>query len=251
MDVLIKAALSENSENNFLLPLAGRSVVDAEHSSEEVMVDVGNEGAEDSDIDVEASMVAYSELQMEAEEVAPALDQAKLDELVESAKEEGYRDGYNESVLEVQSKYNEQLETFDSLLSALDDVVPEYLKKSETVIASIVFESVCKIISAALADRSQSLEVVRNTIKNLDQKSVREVLINQSDFDVLEALKKDLTTESELVGSLNQFVFKVDQTIQHGGCKVKLVDGYLNATIDSQLEVLSKSLIKKAEELTR
>ena len=251
MGVLIKAALANSCQNDYLLPvqpLIKDALVDDVYPDQKIIdsSDVLEITEETHAINEEPDYVNKHE----KEEVQP-LTQLELDEIKNNAREEAYRLGYEQSVSDVNIKYKDQLEAFDSVLMALNAAIPEYIEKSEAMIAAIVFESVCKIVGEVLINQSKSLEVVKQILIGLDIKKVREVFINQSDFEAIEDLKKNFSLDKEPSDlAINQFEFKVDSTIRYGGCKVKLVDGYLNATIDEQLAALSKILTKKVEELS-
>lgn len=248
MEVLIKTGLFDDSQSDFMLPLQLRytsTASDVVISPDEVNGtedDSNSAGAEP--IPIQLNTIS------EESETNKLLEEERLEELVEKIKEEAYRDGYAESLLDVKARYNEQFEKIDSLIVSINEALPSYLKKNEAVIASIVFESVCKIIGEELADKSKSISVVDNTIRALDKNKVREILISQKDFNSIENLNKDLSADGVILENvIDQFIFKVSQEINYGGCKIKLIDGFLDASIDGQLSNLSKSLKAKIEDM--
>ncbi|MFV1922185.1 MAG: FliH/SctL family protein [Methylotenera sp.] len=247
MGVLIKAKLTDDLHSDYLLPLQS---FNKEPEVEDLHQDSGiSDSSNTHELTEELNVIDDEQSYLNNNEIekAQTLTQLELDEIKQNAREEAYREGYEQSISDVMAKYSEQLEAFDSVLNSLNNAIPEYIQKSESVIAGIVYESVCKIIGKALINQSKSLEVVKQTISELDIQKIREVYINQSDYDAIEDLKKSFPSDKE---PINLLEFTVDPTIHYGGCKVKLVDGYLNASIDKQLAILSTILTKKVEELS-
>lgn len=250
MEVLIKTGLFDNSQSDFVLPLqfgyttTTNDVVDSPEESD---------GSEDTSKGVSSE---YPSTQLsstrEDTESNVLLEEQRLEELIAKIKEDAYRDGYAESILDVKAKYNEQFEKIDSLIAIINEALPSYLKKNEPVIASIVFESVCKIIGEELANKQKSISVVEHTIRAIDKDRIQEILISQEDFNSIENLNSELSSDGVVLESvINQFIFKADPEINYGGCKIKLIDGFLDASIDGQLKALSKSLKAKADDLAR
>lgn len=250
MEVLIKTGFFDDSQSDFILPLQLRYTSTA---SDVVIGPDELSSTEDAPnaADPEHIPIKLNTISEESEN-NKLLEEKRLEELAGKIKEDAYRDGYAESILDVKARYNEQLEEIDSLIVSINEALPTYLKKNEPVIASIVFESVCKIIGKELADNSKSISVVNSIIKELDKNKVREILISQKDFNSLENLETHLSSDGIMLENLfNKLTFKVDPEIQYGGCKIKLIDGFLDASIDGQLNVLSKSLKEKTEDLAR
>lgn len=247
MEVLIKTGLVNVSQSDFILPLLFNS-----EPKNEIAASTG----ESSDAEVAPNSAISdclsTQLTTESEDASRMvlLEEQRLEEDIAKTKKEAYQEGYDESILDVKLRYNEQFEKIDALIKAVNDALPSYLKKNESVIASIVFESVCKIIGEELANKSKSISVVEQTIKAVDNDKIREVLISQEDFNSIVNLNNDLASDGVVLEStIDQYNFKVDREIKYGGCKIKLIDGFMDASIDGQLKILAKSLKAKADDL--
>lgn len=247
MVVLIKTGLFDDSESDFVLPLQlNRFITQNESlaSAEELSNSEDSLNAEN----VQAQLISTSEEALNN----TILEKQQLEDLAEKTKDAAYNEGFAESISEVKTRYSKQLEKIELTVKNINDELLTYLKKNEHVVASIVFEAVCKIIGEELASRSKSILVVEKTINAIDKDKISEILISQDDFNLIENLNKDLSSDGVVFEStINQFIFKADPEIKHGGCKIKLIDGYLDASIDSQLKILSKSLKAKADDLVR
>lgn len=246
MEVLIKTALVDDVDSTFFLPFTkavkNHVVIESEQNNP-IKLDSSN-----------TSLDEHSPTKLAVETNESIQENFSNKQLLEDMKaeiqESAHREGYEEGFVEVKEKYKEQIEQLSSLLVSVNEALPEYLKKSESMIAVIVFESLCKIIGEVLADRSKAIEIVANVIRALEKEKIREVYVGQIDFNNIENLSSDLAPDNvALKNIMNQFTFKIDPEIRLGGCKVKLVDGFLDATIERQLNILSKSLVKKADEL--
>lgn len=243
MEVLIKVALIEDKDSIFFLPLTNSFksydlIKDEPFKLESMNISQDEYSSEKSPIEIKESIQEdLSNLRL-------------LEDMKAEIQEGAYQEGYQAGLVEVKEKYNSQFEQLSSLLVNINDALPEYLKKSESMIAVIVFESLCKIIGQVLADKSRAMDVVANVIRGLEKEKIREIYISQIDFDTIDNLGSDLAADKvALENYMDQFTFKIDPEIRLGGCKVKLVDGFLDATIERQLNILSKSLAKKADEL--
>lgn len=247
MEVLIKTGLVNVSQSDFILPLLFNS-----KPKNELAVSTGESSDAEAAPNSAISDCLSTQLTTESEDASRIvlLEEQRLEEHVARIKKEAYKKGYDESILDVKLRYNEQFEKIDALIKVINDALPSYLKKNESVIASIVFESVCKIIGEELANKSKSISVVEQTIKAVDKDKIREVLISQENYNSIVSLNSDLSSDVvALENTINEFVFKVDPEIKYGGCKIKLIDGYMDASIDGQLKILAKSLRAKAEDL--
>ena len=252
MVVLIKTGLFDDTEADFVLPLQLNRFITQQESlanAEELNnSETLYNGEHVQDNGEQAQLISSSEVLARN----AILEEQKLEELIEKTKEAAYSEGYAESISHVKTKYSEQLEKVDSTVKTINETLLTYLKKNEHVVASIVFEAVCKIIGEELADRSKSILVVEKTISTIDKDRISEILISQDDFNLIENLNKDLSSDGVVFESaVNQFIFKADPEIKHGGCRIKLIDGYLDASVDGQLKILSKSLKAKADDLVR
>lgn len=254
MSVLIKSKLSNDSVS-FLLPVETphadpeiNTVVKEMPKSDEPNVPEMATYKANDEVDLESEVIAED---VAAEALAPSINQDEIDALKKIAKEEGYREGYQEALEDVKSQYTTKLETLESIASSLNDAVPDYLKQSEQTIAAIVFSALSKIIGDTLSDQTKSLAIVKETIRALDYQEIREVLVSQSDFDAIQSLADDFLADaqSDTGTHLAALNIKPDPTITLGGCKVKLMDGYLNATIQNQLDALANALTAKVESL--
>lgn len=249
MDVLIKTALISDIQMDFMLPLQfgyskskNEEILSADELSD--LQNTSNNSVNDE--------YHSTQLSSESEDAMSSalLEEQRIEKLITKTKEEAYKEGYAESISDVQVRYSEQFEKIDSLIKSINEALPIYIKKNEPVIASIVFESVCKIIGEELANKSKSILVVEKTINSVEKDRIREILISQDDFNAIESLNSDLSSDGVVLeGNINQFIFKVDPTIKFGGCKIKLIDGYMDASIDGQLKALSKSLKAKVDDL--
>ena len=247
MIVLIKTGLFDDTESDFVLPLQLNRFI-TQNESLASTEELNNSEDPLNGEHVQAQLISTSE---EALNNA-ILEEQQLEDLIEKTKEAAYNEGFAESISDIKTRYGEQLEKIELTVKNINDALLTYLKKNEHVVASIVFEAVCKIIGEELANRSKSILVVEKTINAIDKDRISEILISQDDFNLIENLNKDLSSDGVVFeSSINQFIFKADSEIKYGGCKIKLIDGYLDASIDSQLKILSKSLKAKADDLVR
>jgi flagellar biosynthesis/type III secretory pathway protein FliH len=241
MEVLIKTTELDEEQHVFLLPLKDRDIKNKELDDDFKLDEIADPSITDEDVD---SLNSF-------EEDNKKDDDYEKEKFYEELKVKAYAEGYSEGLEEVALKYDQELEKIDLLLSSINDAIPEYLIKSEAVIASIVFESVCKIIGAALIDKTNVLELIKHTINQVEKEKIREIYISQNDYALICNLGEDLTENSSVaMARIDGFKFKVDPMLKIGGAKIKLIEGLIDASVDGQLEILAKSLKTKAVTFT-
>lgn len=176
-----------------------------------------------------------------APEAARAISPEKLAELEEDARQEGFRKGYEEGKALAQDEFAAGLKTLGALLDAGKASLSEVLGKQHGLIASIIFEAVCKIIGEKLSSQETCKEVLEHLMRGLQEGEVACLQISERDFQAIKS--SALFQEDTLLSSI-----KLEPSIEValGGCIVKLHDGLIDARIETQLKQLAHTLTEMA-----
>ena len=151
----------------------------------------------------------------------------------EAAAKEGYQDGLSQSRADLEDVKN-AIKTF---LSAKQDVF-NYIAPD---IMEISVEIAQKIIKKELQqDPSIILDNITEILKGLSKEETKITLrVNPVQVSLLKAEIPDVMNN---VGLEAKVLIVPDETIMEGGCMVTTTNGVIDATIETQLSVISEAL---------
>ncbi|MCB5191883.1 hypothetical protein LG198_14210 [Methylobacillus arboreus] len=207
---------------------------------------VGTPGAVSEEVSQEIAGEAHRQPQHAVElagapEASRAISPEKLAELEEDARQEGFRKGYEEGKALAQDEFLAGLEALGALLDAGKVSLSDVLGKQHGLIASIVFEAVCKIIGEKLSSQETCREVLEHLMRGLQEGEVACLQISERDFQAIKS--SSLLQEDTLLSSIK---LEPSADVALGGCIVKLHDGLIDARIETQLKQLAQTLTEMA-----
>ncbi|MGY1490773.1 FliH/SctL family protein [Methylobacillus pratensis] len=170
-----------------------------------------------------------------------AISPEKLAELGEDARQEGFRKGYEEGKALAQDEFAAGLKALGALLDAGNASLSEVVGKQHGLIASIIFEAVCKIIGEKLSSQDKCKEVLEHLMRGLQEGEVACLQISERDFQAIKS--SGLLQEDALLSSIK---LEPSSEVVLGGCIVKLHDGLIDARIETQLTQLAQTLTEMA-----
>lgn len=151
----------------------------------------------------------------------------------EAAAKEGYQDGLSQARADLEDVKN----AITSFLSAKQEVF-EYIAPD---IMEISVEIAQKIIKKELQqDPSIILDNIMEILKGLSKEETKITLrVNPVQVSLLKAEIPDVMNN---VGLEAKVLIVPDETIMEGGCMVTTTNGVIDATIETQLSVISEAL---------
>ncbi|HIT92865.1 MAG TPA: hypothetical protein IAD11_08100 [Candidatus Stercorousia faecigallinarum] len=151
----------------------------------------------------------------------------------EAAAKEGYQDGLSQARADLEDVKN----AITAFLSAKQDVF-EYIAPD---IMEISVEIAQKIIKKELQqDPSIILDNIMEILKGLSKEETKITLrVNPVQVSLLKAEIPDVMNN---VGLEAKVLIVPDETIMEGGCMVTTTNGVIDATIETQLSVISEAL---------
>ena len=160
-------------------------------------------------------------------------DREEAQNIKEAAAKEGYQDGLSQARADLEDVKN----AITAFLSAKQDVF-NYIAPD---IMEISVEIAQKIIKKELQqDPSIILDNITEILKGLSKEETKITLrVNPVQVSLLKAEIPDVMNN---VGLEAKVLIVPDETIMEGGCMVTTTNGVIDATIETQLSVISEAL---------
>ncbi len=151
----------------------------------------------------------------------------------EAAAKEGYTEGLNAAKEDIERVREAISEFFDAKQQVYDEIAPDILE--------IGFEIAKKIIKKEMAeDSSILLENIKDILKGLSKEETKITLkVHPSQVSML---KQEVPEAASNLGLEAKIIIVPDETIMQGGCVLTTTNGVIDATIESQLAIISEVL---------
>jgi flagellar assembly protein FliH len=172
----------------------------------------------------------------------------KVSRLEREAYEKGFAQGQRDGLDLEKSKLEEMGRQYETLLTELRDLKIHILRDSEGEILRLTELIVKKIIGEEIKTGEAVIRhTIRTAAKYLTDKRKIRIIINPDD---MEEVKKMLPDLSRLTKGGN-FQLTEDPSVSKGGCVLETGFGRVNATIDDQLDEITKVIDKEYFMITR
>ena len=157
----------------------------------------------------------------------------EADSIREAAAKEGYQEGLARAQEDIQELKNSLISFASAKQKVFDRIAPEIL--------SISMEIAKKIIKKEL---TQSPELLLDSVKsvlNTLSKDETKIMIkaNPSQVDIL---REEVPQAAIGLGLESKIVVIADESIIEGGCVITTTNGVVDATIDTQIAIISEAL---------
>ncbi len=151
----------------------------------------------------------------------------------EAAAKEGYNKGLSEAKEDIEHMKDAMQEFFNAKQEVYDEIAPDILE--------IGFEIAKKIIKKEMAEDSTILlDNVKDILKGLSKEETKITLkVHPSQVAML---KQEVPEEATNLGLEAKIIIIPDETIMQGGCILTTTNGVIDATIESQLAIISEVL---------
>lgn len=172
-------------------------------------------------------------------EVQPQSDTApQID--TEALAEEFFNKGVQAGIERTESDYRLSIKTLQSICEELDVVRETILKNSLAEMRDLVLRIAEKIIRHSVSNQNQTiLDTVEEAIIQAVKSDEFIIAINPKDY---ETVKSHSTDFINAVNGLQNIIVKSDNTVEQGGCLVESSNCTVDATLPSQLEIISDAV---------
>lgn len=157
----------------------------------------------------------------------------EADSIREAASKEGYSFGLEQAKEDIENLKESIAEFFNAKQAVYDTIAPDIME--------ISFDIAKKIIKK---ESSQDPEIIVNSIKDIlktlskDEEKIM-LKVNPSQVAILEQRVPEMIKISGLEAKV---IIIPDEGITEGGCVVTTTNGVIDATIDTQIEIISEAL---------
>jgi len=157
----------------------------------------------------------------------------EADAIREAAAKEGYQEGISAASADIEALKNSIIEFGNAKQAVFDKIAPEIL--------SISVDIAKKIIKKELSQTPELLiDSVMAILKGLSKEETKIMIrSNPSQVGMLKSEVPEIATQMGLDAKI---VVIPDETIMEGGCVVTTTNGVVDATIETQLTIISEAL---------
>lgn len=162
---------------------------------------------------------------------------------IQAAYDRGFEHGHDAAKASMESEvdtYRDMMLNIEQVIAELRQQYTKEVRKFRDSVVNVAVMTAEHIIGAAV---SQENDIVINQIKKsileLDEDRVFNIILNPKDLDSYKQAKGDLHSEFP---NLHDSVFTTDSKIAPGGCKLETTAGNIDATIETQLKIIKKTI---------
>jgi flagellar assembly protein FliH len=172
------------------------------------------------------------------EPLVPAVD---LDMLRQRAFSEGVIEGRRQA----DKDFGNAALTLQSACNQLTNLHETILRNNLDEMHRLVMLIAEKIIRHSINEQSNTiLATIEDAIRLAVKSEEFQIRINPQDLEAIQAKKKELIDD---ISGLDNIVLKTDNSIERGGCILESANCTVDATVDSQLQVIREALESSQE----
>jgi len=158
-------------------------------------------------------------------------------EEAEAIKESAAKEGYENGILQAQNDIQEMRSSLNAFMSAKQDVfeyiAPDLLEISVDIAKKIIKKEIQQ-------DPTIILENITDLLKNLSKEETKVTLRVNPEQAML--VKQEIPEVVKAAGSEAKVNIIPDENITFGGCMVTTTNGIIDATIETQISIISEAL---------
>ncbi len=151
----------------------------------------------------------------------------------ESAVKEGYEEGINQAKADIENLRNSLNAFVSAKQEVFDYIAPDILEISVDIAKKIIKKEIQQ-------DPTIILENIVDLLKSLSKEETRVTLRVNPEQAVL--IKQKIPEVVEMAGSEAKINVISDENISYGGCMVTTTNGIIDATIETQMSIISEAL---------
>ncbi|RPF55996.1 flagellar assembly protein FliH [Aquisalibacillus elongatus] len=161
-------------------------------------------------------------------------------EALNSAREEGYKVGYDQGQKEAEQSYEHLIESAQQLVAQMQSDYREKLSQAEQDILEIAIKSSEKILNKTIFEQPEAfIHIVKQTLEEvIDQPEVT-IRVNPNEYGLLTDYREDLEATFP---NKTQITIYPDTKITTHSCVVESPYGIIDSSIDTQLHELKQCL---------
>ena len=151
----------------------------------------------------------------------------------ESASKEGYQEGLNLAKDDIEELKNSIKVFFNAKQEVYDEIAPDILE--------ISLDIAKKIIKKEVSEHPEIiLDNIKNILKDLSKEETK-IMITANPSQV-PMLKESIPEQVSSAGLEAKVMIIPDENTMEGGCLITTTNGVIDATIETQIEIISEAL---------
>lgn len=167
----------------------------------------------------------------------------ECEKLKEEAFKQGYQEGYSQGERTGFESVKEQIELAKSVVDTAKNDYRAKIESSEQTILLIAMKAAEKIINREIEnDPSYMKNVVKKVLKEARDYREIQIIVHPSHYSFIVSQKDELL--SLFPREIELYIYPDDQVTQNS-CIIETEGGRIDASIDSQLEMLKQTLLEK------
>lgn len=157
-----------------------------------------------------------------------------------SAYDLGLKEGTDKALASMTGKIDQQLSSFDDLLTKLQNLKEEIAYQNESHLIQLVFEIAKKIAMAHIEEHPETvLNVIKKAIEETQAEEEVTVFVAQEQIEYLEKMKQLTGREFEFMKKIN---LESSDQVTPGGCIIESNYGIIDSRIKERVEKLWSEL---------
>lgn len=157
----------------------------------------------------------------------------EADSIREAAAKEGYQDGLKAAEDDIQILKDSMNVFFSAKQEIYDEIAPDVLE--------ISLDIAKKIIKREVSENPEILlDNIKSILKGLSKEETKIILkVNPSQVSML---KQEMPEAVQTAGLEAKVIIVPDENTMEGGCLITTSNGVIDATLETQLEIISQAL---------
>lgn len=162
--------------------------------------------------------------------------------LIKQAEEEGHAQGYEAGKKESLINYKRLLDEANSVILITNDEYKKKITDAEDVILQLALHTAKKVLETELKEHPESfVSLVHSAIQEIKDQQQIYLYVHPDNYDVIVEEKTEL---SQAAGIDVELTILIDFKLQPDSCIIEHSTGQIDASIDTQLEIIKQHLIQ-------
>ncbi|NHC20658.1 flagellar assembly protein FliH [Bacillus sp. MM2020_4] len=173
-------------------------------------------------------------------------NQEKLETMSHEAKEQGflqgYEDGKQEALLEIQAEYQDKVALADDILQQAYAQKEKIIAEAEPFLLELSTAIASQIIKQELEDcPDKFVEVIQQHILRFKEKDHITICVHPDDFQFIQSQRTHLMA---MVNGETEIKIIPEHSVTSKGCIIRTAYGSIDARIDTQMEEIKKVILE-------
>ena len=221
-------AMNQGEDEGFTQGLKAEEVID----TKQMYLDKMHECA----IVLNESMEEAKEIVAKAHEEAQQVKQTAF----EDAKQEGYQNGYQQAMEEVEQIKRNLVEEYEGKNQELQEGYLRQLDQIEPKFAEIIEDLLFKITGVTLEkEHNVILHMINNAMRDIENSHHFLIMVSEEDYPYLEEQKASIYGQGNPSIQIELFA---DAKLRKNQCIIETDGGLVEVSLDTQLEQLAKAI---------